>query len=79
MAAPKLQRWMDLLAALLRRHAPVSLEELCDDVPAYGRLRSKTAALRRSFERDKKELRDYGVPIETVREPASKLAQILLN
>ncbi|HSC59254.1 MAG TPA: WYL domain-containing protein [Gemmatimonadales bacterium] len=61
----KLRRWIDLVATLLTRQSAVSLEELRDLVPAYGRSRSKTA-LRRMFERDKDELRALGVPIETV-------------
>jgi proteasome accessory factor B/proteasome accessory factor C len=70
-AQAKLQRWIDLLAALLRRHGHVTLEELCERVPAYARSRGSKQALRRTFERDKKELRDYGVPIETVKDAGS--------
>ena len=36
MKSPKLQRWIDLLAALLRHHLPVSFEQLIREVPAYG-------------------------------------------
>jgi hypothetical protein len=36
MKPPKLQRWIDLLAALLRHHFPVSFEQLVREVPAYG-------------------------------------------
>ena len=61
----KIQRWIDLLAALLRRRFPVSLEELSQEVPGYLIARNKTA-LRRTFERDKDELRAFGIPIETV-------------
>ena len=68
MKSPKLQRWIDLLAALLRRRFPVTLEELSPDVPAYAVARQKTA-LRRTFERDKDELRAFGIPIETVTGP----------
>lgn len=60
----KLQRWIDLLAALLRRHQGVTLEDLVQDVPAYAKSGSK-AALRRMFERDKSELRTFGIPIAT--------------
>ena len=60
----KLQRWIDLVAALVGRHQALTLEELRDQVPAYGRQTSK-AALRRMFERDKDELRALGIPIET--------------
>jgi proteasome accessory factor B len=64
--APKIQRWIDLLAALLRRHYPATFEELIRDVPAYGGSQSQDAR-RRMFERDKDELRGFGVPIETMR------------
>ncbi len=60
----KLQRWVDLLAALLRRNAPAPLEELVQDVPGYLRIKQKPA-LRRAFERDKDELRSFGIPITT--------------
>ncbi len=62
---PKLQRWIDLLAALLRHHFPVSFEQLIREVPAYGGDQSD-AARRRMFERDKDELRGFGIPIESV-------------
>ena len=64
MKPPKIQRWIDLLAALLRRHFPVSFEELIREVPAYGSDQSDEAR-RRMFERDKDELRAFGIPIET--------------
>jgi proteasome accessory factor B len=66
--APKIQRWIDLLAALLRRHYPASFDELIRDVPAYAGGRSHEAR-RRMFERDKDELRGFGVPIETIKTP----------
>jgi proteasome accessory factor B len=75
----KLQRWIDLIAALLSRHYPASFDELARDVPEYAaRLREiETTAdqarrdtigdsLKRTFERDKDELREFGVPIESV-------------
>jgi predicted DNA-binding transcriptional regulator YafY len=63
--SPKVQRWIDLLAALLSRKYPVSLEELVREVPGYAADQNK-AALRRMFERDKDELRTFGIAIETV-------------
>jgi len=65
---PKIQRWIDLLAALLKRRFPVSFEELAREVPAYacadpGKSRS---SVERMFERDKDELRAFGVPIVSV-------------
>ena len=68
MPTQKIQRWIDLLAALLRRKFPVSLEELSREVPGYLIARNKVA-LRRTFERDKDELRAFGIPIETVTGP----------
>ena len=68
MATQKIQRWVDLIAALLRRRFPASLEELTREVPGYDTGQNKTA-LRRTFERDKDELRAFGIPIETVTEP----------
>lgn len=65
---PKLQRWIDILAALLRHHYGLTLEELVREVPAYAGA-SAGDALARKFERDKKELRSFGVPIETVADP----------
>lgn len=63
-APAKLQRWIDLLAAMLSRTYPVTFEELRREVPAYAA--GQGASLMRMFERDKDELRAFGVPIETV-------------
>ncbi len=63
---PKLQRWTDLLAALLRRHGAADFETLCPEVGAYAAHSGQRSALMRMFERDKDELRALGVPIETV-------------
>ena len=62
----KLQRWTDILAALLRRHFPATFEELARDVPAYSGASKTKDALMRMFERDKDELRSFGIAIETV-------------
>ncbi len=62
---PKLQRWIDLIAALLSRRYPATFDELAHDVPAYRQGQS-AQTLERMFERDKDELRAFGVPIETV-------------
>ena len=62
-AQAKLQRWVDLLAALLSHRYPVSFERLAEDVPGY--IGKRKTAQQRTFERDKRELRELGVPIET--------------
>jgi proteasome accessory factor B len=64
--ATKIQRWIDLLAALLRRHGAISFEELSEDVPAYQGPAASFETRRKMFERDKDELRTFGVPIQTV-------------
>ena len=64
MASP-LRRWIDILGALLGRHGFLSLNELAQEVPGYG-AEKDIAALRRMFERDKKALRSFGVPIESI-------------
>lgn len=63
--ARKIQRWFDLLAALLRRNYPVAFEDLIRDVPAYQDPGQSFDARRRMFERDKDELRAFGIPILT--------------
>ena len=63
---PKLQRWTDLIAALLRRNYPATFEELARDVPAYSGESKKKDAVMRMFERDKDELRSFGISIDTV-------------
>jgi predicted DNA-binding transcriptional regulator YafY len=63
---PKLQRWTDLIAALLRRHYAATFEELARDVPAYADPSRKKDAIMRMFERDKDELRSFGIAIDTV-------------
>jgi predicted DNA-binding transcriptional regulator YafY len=57
---------MDLLAALLARHYPATIEDLTAEVPGYGRAGTAATTWRRMFERDKAELRRLGVPLETV-------------
>lgn len=65
----KVQRWVDLITALLRRGSPVSFETLSHEVPAYSNARQAHDARMRMFERDKDELRALGVPIDTALDP----------
>lgn len=76
---PKLERWVDLLAALLGRSTPATFDELTTAVPEYcAKARDRDAAandatrkrlsdsLKRSFERDKDDLRTLGIAIESL-------------
>ena len=65
-ADAKLQRWIDLLAALLTHRYGLTFEQLLREVPAYAASARTTseASLLRMFERDKDELRAAGIPIE---------------
>lgn len=65
-ASDKLHRWLDILAALLSRRFPISLAELRRDVPGYDDDSVQEKSLLRTFERDKEELRDLGVVIDTI-------------
>lgn len=65
-AADKLIRWLDLLSALLRRHNGAIFAELRRDVPGYRSGTVDESSTMRTFERDKDELRAFGVAIETL-------------
>ena len=60
MAVNKLERLMNLTAALLATERPLSREELHTRVPGYP---EETSSYRRAFERDKNELRQMAVPL----------------
>lgn len=76
----KLHRWIDLVAELLSRRAPASFEDLARGVPEYDdKLRKADAldtakrkraieSLKRTFERDKDELRQLGLPLRSVKD-----------
>jgi predicted DNA-binding transcriptional regulator YafY len=71
MPQPKAARWLDLLAFLLQHRFPVAREEIFEAVVDYrealeGADTAGREAVRRKFERDKDELRELGVKIETV-------------
>jgi predicted DNA-binding transcriptional regulator YafY len=63
MSTPKITRWIDLLAALLGHQRAVTFEEIALEVPGYSGKAKDTA--KRQFERDKTELKAFGVPIES--------------
>lgn len=68
MSHSKLQRWTDLIAALLARQYPLTFDDLAREVPGYatGLDPNHRDSVKRTFERDKDELREFGVPIESV-------------
>ncbi len=57
----RLERLLDLLAALLDAERPLSREDLRSRIPGYP---PDDASARRAFERDKDSLRAMGIPIE---------------
>lgn len=67
-AADKFERQMNLLAALLEAPRPISAEQIQERVAGYS---SDKEAFRRTFERDKDELRDLGVPVQVAPIPAT--------
>ena len=68
MSVPKLERLMNLVAALLHTSAPVSADVLRARVEGYD---TTAGAFRRQFERDKEDLREMGVPIRVESIPGS--------
>ena len=68
----KTQRWIDLISFLIARRFPVTQEQIFESIPWYARRfdpedTKGKESLRRTFERDKDELRKAAIPIETVR------------
>lgn len=59
----KLDRLLNLTAALIETEVPLTAEEIREKVPAYP---ESPTAFHRSFERDKDDLRELGIPVETV-------------
>lgn len=64
MAITKVERLMNLVICLLSTRQFVTAERIRDSVAGYGDSGSDEA-FNRMFERDKNELRDLGVPLET--------------
>lgn len=60
----KLDRLLNLTAALLDTSVPLTAEEIRTRVPGYTA--ESDESFRRTFERDKDDLREMGIPVETV-------------
>ena len=63
MSARKLERLLNLLMLLLSTRRPLTVEQIHQLLPGYDQ--PDEDAFRRMFERDKEELRELGVPVET--------------
>ncbi|MCC6225255.1 MAG: WYL domain-containing protein [Microthrixaceae bacterium] len=59
----KLERLLNLTAALLHTRRPLTAEDIRNQIPGYP---PKEESFRRAFERDKDDLREMGIPIELV-------------
>lgn len=64
----KLERLLNLTAALLETPLPLSATQIREQVPGYP---ESQASFRRSFERDKDDLREMGVPLRVVPVPGT--------
>ena len=62
MTANRTERLMDVVFVLLNARSPISRDQIFQRVPGYDQ--DSEEALQKMFERDKKALRDMGVPIE---------------
>src|SRR4051794_16133887 len=64
MAAERTERLMNLVICLLHTRAFITAERLRETIPGYDDAPSDDA-FKRMFERDKEDLRDLGIPLET--------------
>jgi predicted DNA-binding transcriptional regulator YafY len=62
-AAKKTERLLNLVICLLATRRYLTVQQIREDVPGYDA--DNEEAFRRMFERDKEELRELGVPLET--------------
>jgi proteasome accessory factor B len=60
----KARRLVNLTLALLDARRPMTVAEIASGVPGYGEADPSSAAFRRSFERDKEDLRRIGIDLE---------------
>jgi proteasome accessory factor B len=63
MAAKKTERLLNLVICLLATRRYLSVQQIREAVPGYDAANEE--AFRRMFERDKEELRELGIPLET--------------
>jgi predicted DNA-binding transcriptional regulator YafY len=65
----RLERVTDLVLVLLNTEHPLALDSIALQVPGYP---EEHAARRQAFERDKRLLRDEGIPVRTLRLPGQE-------
>jgi proteasome accessory factor B len=61
----RIERLINLIAALLETSRPMTAEQIRDEIAGYGD-QPNFEAFRRAFERDKESLRAMGIPVEVV-------------
>ena len=71
----RIERLINLIAALLDGRRPLTAAEIRERIAGYES--DSIDAFRRTFERDKAELRDMGIPIETVKDDNDTDAYII--
>ena len=64
MAVRRIERLINLIAALLETRRPLTAEQIREQIAGYDQ--ASHEAFRRAFERDKDALRSMGIPLETV-------------
>jgi proteasome accessory factor C len=72
----RLERVTDLVLVLLNADQPLPLDSIALQVPGYP---PEHAARRQAFERDKRLLRDEGIPVRTVRLPGEEQYGYLID
>lgn len=68
--ADRLERLLNLTAALLNASRPLTSADVAEQVPGYPAFVDKLT-FRRAFERDKESLREMGIPVRTVDVPGT--------
>ena len=68
--ASRLERLLNLTAALLNAQRPLTAADIAEQVPGYPAIEEKQT-FRRAFERDKELLRDMGIPVQVADVPGS--------
>ncbi len=72
----RLERVTDLVLVLLETNQPLTLDAIAHQVPGYP---AEHAARRQAFERDKRLLRDEGIPVSTEKLPGNEQFGYLID